>query len=58
MSKSWWLFYGLRIGMSRQEVMVTSFGEMNDLISCLAIYEGGAEPAMPKLSYEQVMNMR
>ena len=38
--------------------MVTSFGEMNDLISCLAIYEGGAEPAMPKLSYEQVMNMR
>lgn len=38
--------------------MVTTFGELNDMISCLSIYEGGAEPALPKLTYDQIMNLR
>lgn len=31
--------------MGRQETLTTTFGEMMDLISCLSIYEGNAEPA-------------
>lgn len=58
MNRSWWLFYGRRCGMSKREIMVTTLGEMNDMISCLSIYEGGAEPAKPKLSYEEAMNLR
>lgn len=58
MNRSWWLFYGRKCGMSKQEIMVTTFGELNDMISCLSIYEGGADPEPPKLTYEQVMNLR
>lgn len=32
--------------MSRQEILSTRYGEMLDMISCLAIYNG-AEPAQP-----------
>lgn len=58
MNRSWWLFYGRKCGMCKQEIMVTTFGELNDMISCLSIYEGGAEPAAPKLTYDQIMNLR
>lgn len=58
MNRSWFLFYGRRCGMTKQEIMVTTFGELNDMISCLSIYEGGAEPASPKLTYDQIMNLR
>ena len=58
MNRSWWLFYGRRCGMSKREIMVTTLGEMNDMISCLSIYEGGAELAKPELTYEEAMNLR
>lgn len=57
MSRSWWLFYGRRCGMSKQEIMNTTYGEMVDMISCLSIYEGGAEQKV-RMSYEDVMKMR
>lgn len=57
MSRSWWLFYGRKCGMSKQEIMNTCYGEMVDMISCLSIYEGGAEQQI-RMSYEDVMNMR
>ena len=44
--------------MSKQEIMVTSLGEMSDMISCISIFEGGAEPATPKKSYDEIMSMR
>ena len=37
------MFYGHRLGMSREETMQTGYGEMLDLIACLAIESGGAE---------------
>lgn len=58
MNRSWWLFYGRKCGMCTREIMTTTLGEMSDMVSCLSIYEGGAEPAQPKQTYEQVMNMR
>lgn len=58
MNRSWWLFYGRRCGMQTREIMITTYGEMADMISCLSIYEGGAEPAEPELSYEDIMNLR
>lgn len=44
--------------MQTREIMTTTLGEMSDMISCLSIYEGGAEPVGKKPSYEDVMNMR
>lgn len=54
------MFYGRRLGMARQEIMVTRYGELLDMIACLAIYEGRAEPApeKKKMSYDEVMNLR
>lgn len=48
------------LNMSRQEVMSTRYGEMLDLISCLSIYNGGAEYKAPKrkLSWEEMARVR
>lgn len=48
MNLSWFLFYGRKLGMSKQEIYWTSIGEMLDMISCIAIYEGGAKPKKEK----------
>lgn len=58
MNRSWYLYYGRKCGMTKQEIMTTSLGEMSDMISCISIFEGGAEPATPKKSYDEIMNMR
>ena len=36
--------------MTRQEIMNTPYGEMADMIACLSIYEGLAEPKKIKLN--------
>ena len=58
MNRSWWLYYGRKCGMTKQEIMVTSLGAMSDMVSCVSIFEGGAEPAEPKMSYDEIMNLR
>lgn len=34
--------------MSKEEILCTPIGEMLDMLSCLAIYEGGAKEKAPK----------
>lgn len=34
--------------MSKEEILCTPIGEMMDMLSCLAIYEGGAKEKAPK----------
>lgn len=37
----WILFYGLHeFNMTRQEILLSRYGEMEDLISCLSVYNG------------------
>lgn len=53
------MFYGRKLGMTKREIMCTPLGEMQDMISCLAIYEGMAKQKKKKnWSYDEVMNMR
>jgi len=44
--------------MGRQEILTTRYGEMLDLISCLAIYNG-AEPGETrrKLSFDETLEV-
>ena len=41
--------------MSRQETLNTLYGEMLDLISCLAVYNGVAKPAKEALTFEEAL---
>lgn len=43
--------------MSRQEIMSTRFGEMSDMISCFAIYNG-ADPKKPKMDFDEAIQLR
>lgn len=49
--------------MTRQEILCTPIGEMQDMISCLAIYEGTAEQKIEKAkkkhwSYDEAIALR
>lgn len=44
--------------MTRQETMLTPYGEMLDLISCLAIYNGGAKEKDRKLSFDEFFALK
>lgn len=37
--------------MGRQEILCTRYGEMQDMIACLSIYEGTAVPKKQKKRY-------
>ena len=43
--------------MSRQEIMSTRYGEMGDMISCFAIFNG-AEPKKKKMSFDEALKLR
>lgn len=43
--------------MTKREISVTRLGEMVDMISCLAVYEGRAKYKAPKrrMSFDEAM---
>ena len=51
------IFYGHQLNMTRQETINTTLGEMNDLISCLAIYNGNAKERT-KRSFDDALALR
>lgn len=45
--------------MSKQEILVTPFGEMRDMIACLSIYQGTAKPgAVKKWTFDEAISLR
>ena len=46
----------MKFGMAKDEVEVTRWGEMMDLIACHAIYNG-AKPKKKKKSMEEILLM-
>lgn len=55
---AWFLFYGRRLGMSKREILCTTYSEMLDMIACFAIYHGAAPKKKPKkLSYAEIMEV-
>ena len=57
MSLPWMIFYGHKIGMTRQETLATRYGEMMDLISCLAVYNGTAKEKTHR-SFDEALELR
>ena len=46
------------MNMSRDETMQTRYGEFMDLLACMAIDNGGAEPKKKKMTMEEVLELR
>ena len=44
--------------MTKQEIIVTRYGEMSDMISCYAIFNGAEPKKSRKLSYDEAMKLR
>lgn len=45
--------------MSKQEILVTRYGEMTDMISCFAIYNGADPKKKPKkFSFDEALALR
>lgn len=54
------MFYGRKLGMSKQEILYTPIGEMLDMLACFSITEGGAKQKVPKrkLTMQEFMNLK
>lgn len=48
------------VGMGKNEILITKYGEMLDMINCLAIYNGNAEekPKIKHYSFEEIIEWR
>lgn len=49
------------MGMSKQEILVTPFGEMQDMIACLSIFNGNARQKINRskdMTYDEAINLR
>lgn len=45
--------------MNEQETMLMRYGDMQDMLSCMAIEDGGAEQVIKKrIPFEQVMRLK
>ena len=53
------MFYGHMMNMTRQEIMVTKYGEFRDLISCFAVHEGSAKIVQKKKwTFDEIIELR
>lgn len=58
MNRSWYIYYGRKLNMGREETLCTRYGEMQDMIACLSIENGGAEQIIKRrLPFEKVMTL-
>lgn len=46
------------MNMTRQEIMITRYGEFRDLISCFAVHEGSAQIVKKKLTFDEIIQLR
>jgi len=52
------VFYGHIMNIPKQEVLVTRYGEMLDMINCYSIYKGSAQPKKKKMSFAEAIELR
>lgn len=53
---AWFLFMGLRAGLSKWESLTATPGEIQDLCACMAICNGAKQKM--KLSFDEAMEVR
>ena len=53
LNRSWFIYYGRKLGMCKREVLVTPYGEMLDMLACSYI-DAGTKQKKRKLTQEQM----
>ena len=56
MTSAWFLFFGLKAGLSKWETLTSTPGEIQDLAACLAISNGAEEKRT--LTFDEAMEVR
>ena len=46
------------MNIPREEVLVTRYGEMLDMVTCFSIYKGSAKPKKDKMTFAEAMELR
>lgn len=58
MNRAWYIYFGHKMNLGREETLLMRYGEMQDMLTCMAIENGGAEQIIKKRkSFSQVMEM-
>ena len=60
MNRSWYIYHGHMMNMTREETMATLYGEFMDLMACDAITRGGAKYKRPRrrMNHEEMLKVR
>lgn len=58
MSHAWFQFYGLRMGLKKQETFSYRYGEFLDLVACWQIKYEHAEPKQEADDDEMIPDLR
>lgn len=51
------MYYGRTLNMSKEEILITTVGEMQDMIACMAIVNGVAKEKK-KLTFDEALALR
>ena len=58
LTTAWFLYWGRRLGMSKQEILSTRLGEMLDMLDCNAIAHGAKVKAAERSLDDILFNVR
>lgn len=53
---AWFLYMGLRAGLTKWEALTSTPGEIQDLCACMAISNGAKQKI--RLTFDEAMNLR
>lgn len=56
-SLPWFLYHGRKFGMSKAEILVTTVGEMGDMMACYMI-ENGLAKEKKRMSFDDMLSLR
>lgn len=57
---AWFIFYGHKFNMSREETIITDYSEMMDMLICYAIEQGTARQKIRKkhMTYDEAISLK
>lgn len=58
LNKSWFIFYGLQLGLPREDTLMMRYGEFMDLLACQQIYSGAASVKKTNWTFDEFIALK